>query len=123
LRRRYRSDSHQGNTDKLERAMLLRICGYLFLCAALAAAAYDGTRMIADKGELTFTSVLQHWEAWAPLSLAATREAVEGINFYLWSPLMMTVLVLPAWMVSGGAGILLYVAGYRRPRPALPDGI
>jgi len=103
--------------------MLLRTLGYLMLCIGLAAAAYDGTRMIADKGELAFTSVLTHWETLAPASLTSTREAIEGISAYLWSPLLMTVLVLPAWMVAGGLGIILYVAGYRRPRPALPDGI
>jgi hypothetical protein len=107
----------------MEAPMLLRTFGYLLLCIGLAAAAYDGTRMIADKGELSFTSVLAHWETLAPVSLASTRESVEAISTYLWSPLMMTVLVLPAWMVATGLGILVYVAGYRRPRPALPDGI
>jgi hypothetical protein len=103
--------------------MLLRMLGYLFLCVALAAAAYDGARMLADKGALTFTSVLDHWTLWHPASLEGARGAVEGISAYLWSPLLMTVLVLPAWAVAGGLGILLYLVGYRRPRPALPDGI
>jgi hypothetical protein len=35
----------------------------------------------------------------------------------------MTVLVLPAWIVAGGLGIAIYIAGYRRPRPNLPEGI
>ncbi len=103
--------------------MLLRMLGYLFLCVALAAAAYDGARLLADKGALTFTSVLDHWTLWHPASLEGVQGAVEGINAYLWSPLLMTLLVLPAWAAAGGLGILLYLAGYRRPRPALPDGI
>jgi hypothetical protein len=103
--------------------MLLRMLGYVFLCVALAAAAYDGARMVADKGALAFTSVLDHWTMWHPASLEWARAAVEGINAYLWSPLLMTVLMLPAWAVAGGLGIALYLAGYRRPRPALPDGI
>jgi hypothetical protein len=103
--------------------MLLRFSGYLLLCVALAAAAFDGTRMIADQGALAFTSVIQHWQTLRPQSLAAARDAVEHVNPYLWSPLLMTVLVLPAWLVAGGLGILLYMAGYRRPRPTLPDGI
>jgi hypothetical protein len=103
--------------------MLLRLLGYFFLCVALAALAYDGARMLADKGALTFTSVFDHWTLWHPASLNGTREAIEGISSYLWSPLLMTVLVLPAWAVAGGLGIALYLAGYRRPRPALPDGI
>jgi hypothetical protein len=35
----------------------------------------------------------------------------------------MTVLVLPAWMVLCAAGAFLYLAGYRPPRPSIPDGI
>lgn len=103
--------------------MFLRFLGYLFLCGALAAAAFDGARMLADKGELAFTSVLQHWQTLNPAGLAAVRQAIEGASSYLWSPLMMSVLVLPAWMVAGGLGIALYMAGYRRPRPNLPEGI
>lgn len=103
--------------------MLLRFAGYLLLCVALAAAAFDGTRMIADKDGFAFTSGIHHWQTLHPASLAAAREAVEAVNPYLWSPLLMTVLVLPAWLVAGGLGIMLYMAGYRRPRPSLPDGI
>ena len=103
--------------------MLLRMLGYLFLCVALAAAAFDGTRMIADKGELAFTSVLAHWQNLNPHSLDAAHAAIEGISPYLWSPLLMTVLVLPSWAVAAGLGIALYMAGYRRPRPNLPDAI
>jgi hypothetical protein len=35
----------------------------------------------------------------------------------------MTVLVLPAWMVLCAAGAFFYLAGYRPPRPSIPDGI
>jgi hypothetical protein len=103
--------------------MLLRLSAYLFLCVALVAAAFDGTRMIADKDDLAFTSFLTHWQLLDPHSLDAARGAVEQMNPYLWNPLLMTVLVLPTWAVAAGLGLLLYIAGYRRPRPALPDGI
>ena len=103
--------------------MLLRLTGYLFLCVAPVAAAFDGTRMIADKDDLAFTSFITHWQLLHPHSLEIARGAVEQVNPYLWSPLLMTVLVLPTWVVTGGLGILLYLAGYRRPRSALSDGI
>jgi hypothetical protein len=103
--------------------MLLRLSGYLFLCVALAAAAFDGTRMIADKDDLAFTSFITHWQLLHPHSLDAARGAVEQINPYLWNPLLMAVLVLPTWAVAGGLGILLHMAGYRRPRATLSDGI
>ena len=103
--------------------MVLRLLGYFFLCLATAAIAYDGMRMIADNGRLAFTSLERHWLAISPASMDAARGGVEQISPYLWSPLIMTVLVLPAWMVLCAAGAFLYLAGYRPPRPSIPDGI
>jgi hypothetical protein len=103
--------------------MLLRLIGYFFLFLALAALAYDGTRMIADNGHIAFTSVEQHWLRLAPASMEAAQRVIEGANAYLWSPVLMTVLLMPAWMVAGGLGTLIYLAGYRPPRPSIPDGI
>ena len=103
--------------------MVLRLIGYFFLCLAIAALAYDGMRMIADNGHLAFTSMQDHWLALSPGSLAVAQHAVEGVNVWLWSPLTTAVLAFPAWIVLGGLGILFYLAGYRPPRPSIPDGI
>lgn len=104
-------------------ASTLRLTGYLLLCLAMAAVAYDGMRMIADNGRLVFTSFEEHWLAIAPGSMEAARGAVEQVSSLLWSPLITTVLAFPAWMVIGGLGVLVYLSGYRPPRPAIPDGI
>lgn len=103
--------------------MLLRLIGYFFLCLALAALAYDGARMIADNGHIAFTSIEQHWNALAPGSLASFRDFIATTSPYGLGPLVGTVLVLPAWLVAGGLGALIYLAGYRPPRPSIPDGI
>jgi hypothetical protein len=103
--------------------MILRLLGYVFLCLAMAALAYDGIRMIADNGRLAFTSLEQHWLNISPSSMEAARAIADQISPYLWSPLLMSLLVLPAWVMACGLGTLLYLAGYRRPRPAIPDGI
>ena len=103
--------------------MILRLMGYFFLCVATAALAYDGTRMIADNGRIAFTSFEQHWLNISPASMDAARGLVEQVSPYLWSPVLMSLMVLPAWVLACGLGTLLYLAGYRRPRPALPDGI
>jgi hypothetical protein len=103
--------------------MILRLLGYFFLCLAMAAIAYDGMRMIADNGRLAFTSLERHWQTISPGSMDAARSGIEQISPYLWSPLLMTVLVLPAWMVLCAAGAFFYLAGYRPPRPTIPDGI
>ena len=103
--------------------MFLRLLGYFFLCFAMAALAYDGIRMIADNGRLAFTSLEQHWVNISPASMEAARAFADQISVYLWSPLLMSLLVLPAWVLACGLGTLLYLAGYRRPRPSIPDGI
>lgn len=103
--------------------MILRFLGYFFMCVAIAAFAYDGAQTIADNGRLTFTSVEEHWLNLSPASFEAVRDFIVGINSYLWSPVLMTILVFPAWAVSGGLGLLLYLAGYRPPRADIPDGI
>jgi hypothetical protein len=104
-------------------ASTLRLIGYLLLCLAMAAVAYDGMRMIADNGRLVFTSFEEHWLAIAPGTRQAAQTAVEQVSPLLWSPLITTLLAFPAWMVIGGLGVLTYLAGYRPPRPTIPDGI
>lgn len=103
--------------------MFLRFLGYVFITIGMAALAYDGARMLADNGRLVFTSLYQHWTMMHPNSLMSAHDWVVGINSWLWSPGAMTVLLLPAWFVTAGLGVLLYLAGYRPPRPALTDSI
>lgn len=103
--------------------MFLRFMGYCFLGLAVTALAYDGMRTIADNGRLAFTTIEMHWMTISPSSMEAARAAVESVNSLLWSPLIMTILVLPAWIVIGGFGCLLYLAGYTPPRSPIPDGI
>jgi hypothetical protein len=104
-------------------ASMLRMFGYLLLCLAMAAIAYDGMRMIADNGRLVFTSMAEHWLTIAPHTMETARVSVEQVSPYLWSPLITAILAFPAWMVIGGLGVLVYLAGYRPPRPSIPDGI
>ncbi|NJM35365.1 MAG: hypothetical protein HC850_12400 [Rhodomicrobium sp.] len=103
--------------------MLLRLWGYVFLCVALAALGYDGTRMIADNGRIAFTSLEQYWFMINAGSLEAARTAIEGVSPYSGSPLFAAIVILPGWAVMGGLGTLVYLAGYRPPRPSIPDGI
>ena len=119
----WRAIGNLREASERDRRVFFKLLGYLFLCVALAAFVYDGTRILADQGALDFTSVLQHWQTLHPQNLERTRTSIEGVNPYLWSPLLMSVLVFPAWAVAGGLGIALYMLGYRRPRPTLPDGI
>ncbi|MBX2805416.1 MAG: hypothetical protein KTR19_05555 [Hyphomicrobiales bacterium] len=87
------------------------------------ALAYDGIRMIADNGQLAFTTLEMHWTAIDPDSLQLARESVESFHPLLWSPLIATILVLPAWCVALGLATIFYLSGYTPPRSPIPDGI
>jgi hypothetical protein len=103
--------------------MFLRLLGYCFLCLAVAALAYDGMRMIADNGRLAFTTLEMHWLAISPSSMEAARAALDSVSSLIWTPFIITILILPAWIVAAGLGCLFYLAGYQRPRVLIPDGI
>ena len=103
--------------------MLLRFFGYVFLCLAVIALAYDGMRMIAENGQLAFTTIEMHWTAIAPDSLQSAKDAVDSIHPLLWSPLITAILMLPAWIAAVGLATLCYLAGYTPPRSPIPDGI
>jgi hypothetical protein len=103
--------------------MVLRLTGYFFLCVAMAALAYDGMRTIADNGQLAFTSLEQHWQAISPDTLLSLQNGLLEMSPYLFSPMLMAIIALPSWIVAGVIGVLTYLAGYRPPRPSIPDGI
>jgi len=97
--------------------LILRLLGVWLMLLAVVALTYDGTRVLADNGALVFTSLGEHWFAIHPPSLNATQAAIERhVAPFLWDPVMITLLLLPAWVVVGGLGALLYLLGYRRKR-------
>ena len=97
--------------------LILRLLGVWLMLLAIVALIYDGTRVLADNGALGFTSLGEHWFAIHPASLNATQAGIERhVAPFLWDPVMTTLLLLPAWVVVGGLGALLYLLGYRRKR-------
>lgn len=101
------------------RAVLAAIMRYLaqpLLLIAVIALVYDGTRTIASGGGLVTTSLLEHWQNLAPASLASTKAAVTGRVPYLWDSLIMRILVLPAWLVTGALGWAFSYLGRKRSK-------
>ncbi len=94
---------------------MLRFFGLAFLACALAALAYDGTRMLAN-GELVASSLRQLGVTFAPDQLVALEAWGQEAIPYLWTAAVTPLLLLPSWMTLAALGSLLYLAGHR-PKP------
>ena len=94
----------------------LRMLGSISLVIAIVALAYDGTKSYAE-GVLSMTRLGQHWFNFSPNSLGSLQILLErNVHPLLWDPVMVNILLAPAWLVLGTIGILLYMAGRRRPQ-------
>lgn len=97
--------------------LILRLTGVWLMLLAVVAVVYDGTRMLANNGEIAFTSLGEHWYSLHPSSLNLAQAAIERhVAPFLWDPVITTILLLPAWLVAGVLGALIYLLGYRRKR-------
>lgn len=89
------------------------LAGASFLVAVMAGV-NDVTRSLAaDKAVAISTHA--HWSQLAPVTLAATRGAVERrAHPVVWNWGIAPMLQLPAWGLFGLLGLLLAYAGRRR---------
>ena len=94
---------------------LLRFLARPLLIAAVVALVYDGTRTMAGGSGFVMTSLLDHWTALAPATLAALKNLiVTKVHPLAWSSGVERVLKLPAWLVLGVLGLALAWLGRRR---------
>lgn len=97
--------------------LILRTLGVLFILFGFAFLACDGTIMLATPGDLTVTSLREHWSALIPESPGQAQAFVENLGVPgLWSPLLSSFLALPASLTFLGLGLLSYWIGRRRDR-------
>jgi hypothetical protein len=95
---------------------LLRFVASVLLLIAVIALVYDGTRTLAGGGTVV-TSTGEHWSKLAPASLKAAQGAVRRYSHPLvWDTFISRLLMLPAWALLGGLGVLFAYAGRRRRR-------
>ena len=93
---------------------VLRVIARPLLLAAVVALVYDGTRTIAGGSGLVITSFADHWEGFHPASLQAVKTMLSQIHPKAWDPGMLRLLKLPAWIVTGVAGLCLGYIGRKR---------
>ncbi|MDX2266455.1 MAG: hypothetical protein NW215_15965 [Hyphomicrobiales bacterium] len=98
--------------------LIVKSVGVVLLGAALAALAYDATRMLANGG-LAVSSLRQVWATFAPETLTSAEAWVTGAAPYVWTAIVGPVILFPAWMVLGGLGSLLFLAGYKPTPPEI----
>lgn len=90
----------------------------LWTCAlALLALVLDGVRSIAANA-LVLKSLGATWFELDVDSLNLTQAFIQrNVSPLLWDPLMVWLLMLPAWFVGGLVGLLLiYLGRKRRPK-------
>ena len=97
-----------------------RAIGYLLLLAAVAALAYDVAGWL-DAGSFAPQAAGELWFRLHHDSLNLAQAVVQRyVDPRLWDPVIVTLLLAPAFVVLGLPGLLLAIL-FRR-RPAQPKG-
>jgi hypothetical protein len=92
----------------------LRIAGFLVIAAGFVALVIDGTRSIAGQRLIT-TDVSEVWRAIHSASLAQSEAWLRGgAPDWVWDPLVLTLISLPAAAVGLGLGALMMWLGRSR---------
>ncbi len=84
-----------------------RVIGWVLLIAALAALAYDAVASLRGGG-FTLHAAGELWYMLNPDTLNMLQAGIQRRVWpYLWDPIIVTILLWPAWLVLGVPGALL----------------
>lgn len=96
-----------------------RLLGLGLIGLAVVFLAYDLVTGLSGAGTLGFNSLGDLWGRLSAASLNLVQAIVQRYLFpALWDPVLVTFLLLPAWLVFGVPGLLLILSG-RKPTPAV----
>ena len=93
--------------------LFFRFLGLLVLAVAFVALVVDGTRSIAAN-RVDILPLGRACTLLAPDAFQKIRIAIEGHLPLLWDPILVTLLLLPSWVVLGGTGMVLLALTRRR---------
>lgn len=93
--------------------LFFRFIGLVVLAAAFAALIVDGTRSVAA-GAPAILPLGKTASTLFPNGFAAFQKLVEAKAPTLWDPVLVTTFLLPAWLVLGLIGLLLFVLTRKR---------
>ncbi len=94
--------------------LILRILSGLFLLAAAIALISEATRAQLGVPGAPFTPLLTQLAESTPVLLRSVEKMVRNLHGYLWDPMLVSILQLPAWVSLGSAGLILGWLGRRR---------
>ncbi len=98
--------------------LAFRFAGFLAVAVAFALLVIDGTRTIAGGG-LSLTPFGQTVISFFPKQFPLLQPAVEQhVHPFLWDPVLLTLLLMPTWLIIGLCGLLL-LAVTRKPAPKI----
>jgi hypothetical protein len=104
--------------------LFLRVLGKTLLIVAFVALTYDGVRILATPGEgVLLTPLFTHLKTHIPGALESLERLFLFLGApYLWAGIARPLLGLPASLLFGALGALLFLAGYRKPPPEIVSG-
>ena len=104
--------------------LFLRVSGKALLIVAFIALGYDGARILATPGEgVLLTPLSAHLKNHMPGGPEGVEHLLLNLGApSLWAGLAKSLLGLPASLLFGVSGALLFLAGYRRPPPEIVSG-
>ena len=95
---------------------ILRTAAWLFLLVAVIVFTADLTQS-ANGSAPASSSLLSHWKTTSPGTLAASAAFVQRYTHpKLWDPVLLRVLLLPAWLLIGTLGLVLGLLSRRKRR-------
>ncbi|MGQ0673151.1 MAG: hypothetical protein ACT4N2_09775 [Hyphomicrobium sp.] len=87
-----------------------RVIGLGFFALALLILGYDLVTGLSGAGTLGFAFLGEQWGRISAASLNLVQAIVQPYLFpALWDPILVTLLLLPAWVVFGVPGLLFYL--------------
>lgn len=96
---------------------ILRIFGLWILILGFMALVYDGTKTMANNGNISITSLGGHWTALNEASFTFLQNIVtNSIHPLVWDSIIQWTLLLPAWLALGLVGSWLYWIGRKRKK-------
>jgi len=96
--------------------MITRIIGALFILAAIAAAGVELVQWISS-GAYKSVTLGGVWYMVHHASLNASQAGIQRyVAPWLWDPVIISILVQPAWVIAGPIGTALLWLGWTRKK-------
>ena len=93
--------------------LFFRFVGLLLLAGAFVALVVDGTRSVAA-GTVAIVPFGRTSSAMFPDAFAKLHQAVQTHLPVLWDPVLVTLFLLPTWLVLGALGMMIFGLTRRR---------